>query len=335
MSTFVTGLETHQFESFRDEVILQAQQEESALQGTAINIPLVGEMTSLDAYGTISWYSREQAGEPNKVSEIERDRRWISSEHFAHTSRWERTEDHKNLHRFEPNGPYTRAVNAAWAREKDSTFWTAFDASVPYGRKGNKLQALPGASKIDITVKEIDVASTSGTTGAGATGDVVIEGSTASGVGSIDATVETGMNLGKLRLSQQKLLDNDVDDAMVHVACHSRQINDLLNSSRFTEMDNYSMTELGRLGDRTGDTFKGMTWHRTNRAAQHTSGKRHVYMYTDRAMVAGMVNGSVEVKLDELTGNHHMRQLACYADFGVVRRIDEEVMQIDCLDTWG
>ena len=55
MSTFVTGLETHQYVAYRKEAILKAQQEESMWEGTCVPIPLEGKMTSLDAYGTIEW----------------------------------------------------------------------------------------------------------------------------------------------------------------------------------------------------------------------------------------------------------------------------------------
>lgn len=335
MATFVTGLETHQFLAYRDEVILKAQQEVSKLEGTAITVPLVGEMTSLDAYGEIAWYAREQAGEPNKVQVIERDRRWIASEHFASTQRWERTEDHKNLHRFEPNGTSMRATMAAWGRKKDELFWAAFAADVAYGPKGTLLQSLPAAQILDNTIKEQDTEATTGVSATGASGDVVIESSTEQGYGTLDSDEVVGLNMGKVRAAQQLLLDQDVDDEMIHVACHSRQINDLLNSSRFTEMDNESMTDLSRLGKRTGNTFYGMTWHRTTQATQHTAGFRYVYFYTDRAMVGGKVNGSESVNLDELVGNHHMRQLAIYADYGAIRRIDEEVVQVDNADNWG
>ena len=340
MSTFVKGLETHQYVAFRKEAILKAQQMTSKWEGTCMMVPLEGEMTSLDAYGETEWYSRAEAGEKVLPQDIERDRRWIASEDFAHVAQWERTEDHKNLHRFEPNGQWTQAALGAWGRKKDKIWWDSVIEDVPYGRKANKLAAFPASQVVSIEYKERDALSRAGT---GETDDTTIEGAigdvmivdTSGGTG-----VEVGMNLAKFRVAQQIMLDNDIDDETIFASCHTRQINDMLNSSRFTEMDNHSMNELGRLSDRTGNTFKGVTWNASNQATSRvytpaSVTSRDVIFYTGRAIVCGAVNGSVDTRVDEIAEKHHKRQLAMYADFGVVRRIDEEVVRILCKDNWG
>jgi len=148
-----------------------------------------------------------------------------------------------------------------------------------------------------------------------------------------ETPANTGLNIGKLARAQKVLADAEIDPESDELVCvlGPQQVADLLEETKVGSSDYNNLLPLttGRLG-----TFMGMTFVRSGLLPLPAASQRGVLVYSRRALVYGYVGASpvsaYMTMRSDLAGNPPY----AYAkiDGGAVRRHDEGVVQILCLE---
>lgn len=293
-------------EAYNSNLEIQPQQMTSKLLSTVRVEPNINAETHwLDRVGTIGGQKRTTRFAPAPNNRADTQRRGIvpGIEDTGHI--FDRIDELRQL--TDPSSEIVLAQRAYLGREIDRIIIAAATGGALF----RNIDKTVGSAAFDTATRRVAV-------------DIMNKG---------DTPANTGLNIGKLVRAQTILADSEIDPESDELVCvlGARQVADLLEETKVGSSDYNNLLPLttGRMG-----TFLGMSFVRSSLLPVPVANQRGVLVYSKRALVYGHVgpattSGYMTMRSD-IAGNPPY----AYAkiDGGAVRRHDEGVVQILCLE---
>lgn len=144
------------------------------------------------------------------------------------------------------------------------------------------------------------------------------------------AATGSGLTIDKLLQAKQKLDAAETDpDEMRYIACSSKQVKDLLNT---TEVKSADFNTVKALAQGELDTFLGFKFIRTERLAVDGSSNRRVVAWTKSGLLMALgadLKGNVAPRPDKAFSTYVYASLSA----GATRMEEEKVVEIKCVET--
>lgn len=227
-----------------------------------------------------------------EFAEIEHRQRWVYPTTYDLAIPVQKSDQIKVI--VDLQGPYTKAMHAAWARRWDQTVIDSFFADARTGKDGGSTTPFATATQV-VAV------------GAGASG-------------------ATGLNIEKLIQAREKLsaAEVDLDVETPYIAVTSKQISDMLRTVEATSAD---YAQLKRLESGEIDTFMGFRFIRSERLPVDGSSYRRLPVWVPSGIHAGQWNGFT-VEIGKRPDKKYITQVYMEGTIGATRTQEKKVVEI-------
>jgi len=217
-------------QQYKTNVMLLLQQTGSRLQNAVVTQPFIGKAASVvEQFGQTSAVRLTNRHSDTPIISTPQDRRWVFPLDYV----WNELTDAQDLLKMliDPTGGYVQAGSAAMGR--------AIDDEIISGLFGNNKTGENGSTD-------------TGLLGSFNSGSQVVPANTGS-------SVNTGLNIAKLRAAKRLLLaaEVDIDNDLMFMAISAKQHDDLLNEAQAISLD-YNATPVlvnGRINSFMGFNF--------------------------------------------------------------------------------
>ena len=211
------------------------------------------------------------------------------------TFRWADLIDNADKVRMliDPTSTYARSAMMSMNRKRDAVIIEAALGTAYTGKSGTTTVTLPSTQKI--------------------------------------AHASAGLTIAKL-LSAKEILDaNEVDEEIKrYIACTSKQISDLLNT---TEIKNADYNTVKALAMGQINSFLGFEFLRSEQLTQDSTPNRQVIAWAEDGILLSTGEGGTTTRITERADKNYSVQVFREENFGATRMEEEKVVEIACVES--
>lgn len=279
---------------FSANVMMLAQQTESRLVNLCRRETLTGEFGYFDQYGSVEAVERTSRHADTPMTELPQSRRRVSAQDWELSDIVDKQDTNRML--MDPQAAIVKAFAAGMNRRKDTVWMAAFFGTAFTGKAGGTSTSFAAANQVAV--------------------DYVESGS----------ATNSSLTIGKLRRARELLMDAEIGEGALNIACSQREINALL---RTTEVASADYNTVKALVNGEVNTFMGFTFVRVPSArllVNGSSNRRLPVWHEDGILFAAMEEPITKAAEDPTKGFN--TRVYMRASFGATRMEEARCVEI-------